>query len=91
MTLAVTKEANRSSIKVFSSGNVVARPVLITPYVQGEITSYWFCVSCLSVCKFLTVELQDALEKTGRSKEVLELGEVLDTGKRRRKIQYNTS
>uniref|UniRef100_A0A8C6UJ42 Canopy FGF signaling regulator 4 n=1 Tax=Neogobius melanostomus TaxID=47308 RepID=A0A8C6UJ42_9GOBI len=43
------------------------------------------------VCKFLTVELQDALEKTGRSKEVLELGEVLDTGKRRRKIKYNTS
>lgn len=43
------------------------------------------------VCKLLTVELQDALEKTGRSKEVLELGEVLDTGKRRRKIKYNTS
>ncbi|KAJ0055628.1 hypothetical protein NL108_006483, partial [Boleophthalmus pectinirostris] len=42
-------------------------------------------------CKFLTVELQEALEKTGRSKEVLELGEVLDTGKRRRKIKYNTS
>ncbi|XP_028998670.1 protein canopy 4 [Betta splendens] len=43
------------------------------------------------VCKFLTVELQEALEKSGRSKEVLELGEVLDTGKRRRKIKYNTS
>lgn len=43
------------------------------------------------VCKFLTVELQDALEKTGRSKEVLEVGEVLGTGKRRRKIQYSTS
>ncbi|XP_031707027.1 protein canopy 4 [Anarhichas minor] len=43
------------------------------------------------VCKFLTVELQDALEKTGRSKEVLEVGEVLDTGKRRRKIKYNNS
>ncbi|KAI4897057.1 hypothetical protein NFI96_011405 [Prochilodus magdalenae] len=43
------------------------------------------------VCKFLTVELQASLEKTGRSKEVLELGEVLDTGKRRRKIKYNTS
>ncbi|CAN9509621.1 unnamed protein product [Ophioblennius macclurei] len=43
------------------------------------------------VCKFLSVELQEALEKTGRSKEVLELGEVLDTGKRRRKIKYNTS
>lgn len=43
------------------------------------------------VCKFLTVELQAALERTGRSKEVLELGEVLDTGKRRRKIKYNTS
>ncbi|XP_030634998.1 protein canopy 4 [Chanos chanos] len=43
------------------------------------------------VCKFLTVELQAALDRTGRSKEVLELGEVLDTGKRRRKIKYNTS
>ncbi|KAM9718058.1 protein canopy 4 [Menidia menidia] len=43
------------------------------------------------VCKFLTVELQEALEKTGRSKEVLEVGEVLDTGRRRRKIKYNTS
>ncbi|XP_028330711.1 protein canopy 4 [Gouania willdenowi] len=43
------------------------------------------------VCKFLTVELQEALERTGRSKEVLEVGEVLDTGKRRRKIKYNTS
>lgn len=43
------------------------------------------------VCKLLTVELQDALDKTGRSKEVVELGEVLDTGKRRRKIKYNTS
>ncbi|MCI4377301.1 hypothetical protein PGIGA_G00201970 [Pangasianodon gigas] len=43
------------------------------------------------VCKFLTVELQAALEKSGRSKEVLELGEVLDTGKRKRKIKYNTS
>ncbi|KAJ8008325.1 hypothetical protein DPEC_G00103660 [Dallia pectoralis] len=43
------------------------------------------------VCKFLTVELQAALDKTGRSREVLELGAVLDTGKRKRKIKYNTS
>ncbi|XP_030017360.1 protein canopy 4 [Sphaeramia orbicularis] len=43
------------------------------------------------VCKFLAVELQDALDKSRRSKEVLEVGEVLDTGKRRRKIKYNTS
>ncbi|XP_038642796.1 protein canopy 4 [Scyliorhinus canicula] len=43
------------------------------------------------VCKFLTVELQTALDKTKRSKEVLELGEVLDNGKRKRKIKYNTS
>ncbi|KAM9837020.1 protein canopy 4 [Aulostomus maculatus] len=43
------------------------------------------------VCKFLSVELQEALAKTGRSREVLEVGEVLDTGKRRRKIKYNTS
>ncbi|XP_048475983.1 protein canopy 4-like [Rhincodon typus] len=43
------------------------------------------------VCKFLTLELQSALDKTKRSKEVLELGEVLDDGKRKRKIKYNTS
>ncbi|XP_028845122.1 protein canopy 4 [Denticeps clupeoides] len=43
------------------------------------------------VCKFLTVELQSALDKSSRSKEVLEVGEVLDSGKRRRKIKYNTS
>ncbi|XP_067828280.1 protein canopy 4 [Heptranchias perlo] len=43
------------------------------------------------VCKFLTVELQTALDKSKRSKEVLELGEVLDSGKRKRKIKYNTS
>ncbi|XP_026864539.1 protein canopy 4 isoform X2 [Electrophorus electricus] len=39
------------------------------------------------VCKFLTVELQASLERSGRSKEVLEVGEILDTGKRRRKIK----
>ncbi|XP_055486509.1 protein canopy 4 [Leucoraja erinacea] len=43
------------------------------------------------VCKFLTVELQSALDKTRRSKEVLEIGAVLDNGKRKRKIMYNTS
>ncbi|MBN3304315.1 CNPY4 protein, partial [Amia calva] len=43
------------------------------------------------VCKYLTVELQAVLDRSSRSKEVLELGEVLDTGKRKRKIKYNTS
>lgn len=43
------------------------------------------------VCKYLTVELQTTLDKSSRSKEVLEVGEVLDTGKRKRKIKYNTS
>ncbi|XP_061664572.1 protein canopy 4 [Syngnathoides biaculeatus] len=43
------------------------------------------------VCKFLTVELQEALGRSSRSKEVLEVGEVLQTGKRRRTIEYNTS
>lgn len=43
------------------------------------------------MCKLLTVELQEALEKTARSREVLEVGEVLGTGKRRKKIKYNTS
>ncbi|XP_062372290.1 protein canopy 4 [Sardina pilchardus] len=43
------------------------------------------------VCKYLTVELQATLDRSSRSKEVLEVGEVLDTGKRKRKIKYNTS
>ncbi|XP_060710522.1 protein canopy 4 [Hemiscyllium ocellatum] len=43
------------------------------------------------VCKFLTLELQSALDKTKHSKEVWELGEVLDNGKRKRKIKYNMS
>ncbi|XP_019711762.1 protein canopy 4 [Hippocampus comes] len=43
------------------------------------------------VCKFLTVELQEALRRSGLSKEVLEVGEVLDTGRRRKTIKYNTS
>ncbi|XP_030609855.1 protein canopy 4 [Archocentrus centrarchus] len=66
------------------------------------LTLFWLCslVSAedserlpnkCEVCKFLTVELQEALEKTARSREVLEVGEVLDTGKRRKKIKYNTS
>ncbi|XP_006008490.1 protein canopy 4 [Latimeria chalumnae] len=43
------------------------------------------------VCKYLTLELETALEKTKHSKEVLELGQVLDSGVRKRKIQYQTS
>ncbi|KAK6466439.1 protein canopy 4 [Huso huso] len=43
------------------------------------------------VCKYLTVELQSALEKSSQSKEVLELGQVLDSGARKRKIKYSTS
>ncbi|XP_057712345.1 protein canopy 4 [Corythoichthys intestinalis] len=43
------------------------------------------------VCKFLTLELQEALHGSRRSKEVLEVGEVLDTGRRRKTIKYNNS
>uniref|UniRef100_A0A673M6W7 Protein canopy 4-like n=1 Tax=Sinocyclocheilus rhinocerous TaxID=307959 RepID=A0A673M6W7_9TELE len=59
--------------------------------LKHKVSSFHFFIYLLLVCKLLTVELQDALEKTGRSKEVLELEEVLDTGKCRRKIKYNTS
>uniref|UniRef100_A0A8C0HE76 Canopy FGF signaling regulator 4 n=1 Tax=Chelonoidis abingdonii TaxID=106734 RepID=A0A8C0HE76_CHEAB len=44
-----------------------------------------------AVCKYLSLELQETLAQSGRSKEVLELGQVLDSGKRKRRIQYNTS
>ncbi|KAJ1080485.1 hypothetical protein NDU88_000684 [Pleurodeles waltl] len=43
------------------------------------------------VCKFLTVELQSVLEKSSRSKEVLEMGQILDSGSRKKRIKYNTS
>ncbi|XP_032461081.1 protein canopy homolog 4 isoform X2 [Phocoena sinus] len=43
------------------------------------------------VCKLLSLELQDELSRTGRSREVLELGQVLDTGKRKRHIPYSVS
>ncbi|XP_025914767.1 protein canopy homolog 4 isoform X2 [Apteryx rowi] len=43
------------------------------------------------VCKYLAVELEEMLAQSGRSGEVLELGQVLDSGRRKRRIQYNTS
>ncbi|KAM7148216.1 protein canopy homolog 4 isoform 2-T2 [Molossus nigricans] len=43
------------------------------------------------VCKLLSLELQGELSRTGRSREVLELGQVLDTGKRKRHIPYSVS
>lgn len=39
----------------------------------------------------LAVELEETLAQSGRSGEVLELGQVLDSGRRKRRIQYNTS
>lgn len=73
-------------------------PFCLSACKLSETSSNFLTLHCIDyihflliVCKLLTVELQDALEKTGRSKEVLEIGEVLDSGKRRRKIKYNTS
>lgn len=43
------------------------------------------------VCKLLSLELQEKLSRTGRSREVLELGQVLDTGKRKRHVPYSVS
>ncbi|XP_051061217.1 protein canopy homolog 4 isoform X2 [Phodopus roborovskii] len=43
------------------------------------------------VCKLLSMELQEELSRTGRSREVLELGQVLDTGKRKRHVPYSLS
>ncbi|XP_075851442.1 protein canopy homolog 4 isoform X2 [Microcebus murinus] len=43
------------------------------------------------VCKLLSTELQEELSRTGRSREVLELGQVLDTGKRKRHVPYSVS
>lgn len=43
------------------------------------------------VCKLLSLELQEELSRTGQSREVLELGQVLDTGKRKRHVPYSVS
>ncbi|XP_078657353.1 protein canopy 4-like [Branchiostoma floridae x Branchiostoma belcheri] len=43
------------------------------------------------VCKYLTVELEHRLDETGRSKEQIELGQILDRGERKKKINYHTS
>ena len=43
------------------------------------------------VCKLLSMEIQEELSRTGRSREVLELGQVLDTGKRKRHVPYSLS
>lgn len=48
-------------------------------------------LSSLPVCKLLSMELQEELSRTGRSREVLELGQVLDTGKRKRHVPYSVS
>ncbi|XP_071108046.1 protein canopy 4-like [Haliotis cracherodii] len=44
--------------------------------------------SLCEVCKFLTVELKNRLHETGKSKEVLQTGQGLDS---KRKIKYQTS
>ncbi|EGW05041.1 Protein canopy-like 4 [Cricetulus griseus] len=43
------------------------------------------------VCKLLSLELQEELSRTGRSREVLDLGQVLDTGERKRRVPYSLS
>ncbi|KAM5228536.1 protein canopy homolog 4 isoform 1-T1 [Ctenodactylus gundi] len=43
------------------------------------------------VCKLLSMELQEKLSRTSRSREVLELGQVLDTGKRKKHVPYGVS
>ncbi|KAK2117190.1 Protein canopy 4 [Saguinus oedipus] len=43
------------------------------------------------VCKLLSTELQAELSRTGQSREVLELGQVLDTGKRKKHVPYSVS
>ncbi|XP_044529039.1 protein canopy homolog 4 [Gracilinanus agilis] len=43
------------------------------------------------VCKILSLELQGELNRSSQSRELLELGQVLDTGKRKRRVPYNTS
>ncbi|XP_074081392.1 protein canopy homolog 4 [Macrotis lagotis] len=43
------------------------------------------------VCKILSLELQRELNQSSQSRELLELGHVLDTGKRKRQVPYSTS
>ncbi|XP_027699538.1 protein canopy homolog 4 [Vombatus ursinus] len=43
------------------------------------------------VCKILSLELQGELNRSSQSRELLELGQVLDTGRRKRQVPYSTS
>ncbi|KAM8779098.1 protein canopy homolog 4 isoform 2-T2 [Rhynchonycteris naso] len=52
---------------------------------------YLSCPPGHLVCKLLSLELQEKLSRTGRSREVLELGQVLDTGKRKKHVPYSVS
>ncbi|XP_028911372.1 protein canopy homolog 4 [Ornithorhynchus anatinus] len=45
----------------------------------------------VAVCKYLSSELQGELGRSSGSREVLELGQVLDTGGRKRRVPYSTS
>lgn len=57
----------------------------------GSLVFIPLVISLLPVCKLLSMELQEELSRTGRSREVLELGQVLDTGKRKRHVPYSLS
>ncbi|XP_038624247.1 protein canopy homolog 4 [Tachyglossus aculeatus] len=43
------------------------------------------------VCKYLSSELEGELGRSRGSREVLELGQVLDSGSRKRRVPYSTS
>lgn len=45
-----------------------------------------------TVCKILAIELENRLEETGKSKDVIEIGYSLDdTGMKKKKTKYKKS
>ena len=53
-------------------------------------SSFEYFLLLFSVCKYLVVELQDRLDETGKSKEVIRTGHGLDQSKKKA-IDYRKS
>ncbi|XP_032966781.1 protein canopy homolog 4 isoform X1 [Rhinolophus ferrumequinum] len=73
-------------VTLIPCGHLCSTPAETLPNYRSHVLLRGF-----RVCKLLSLELQEELSRTGRSREVLELGQVLDTGKRKRHVPYSVS
>ncbi|XP_074184631.1 protein canopy homolog 4 isoform X3 [Rhinolophus sinicus] len=73
-------------VTLIPCGHLCSTPAETLPNYRSHVLLRGF-----RVCKLLSLELQEELSRTGQSREVLELGQVLDTGKRKRHVPYSVS